>query len=199
METNFYKDIKYKKIIYRVLSFMLVVFLWHLLAKHYNQSLILPAPELVFEKLWDDIRDVEVLRNLMITLGRVLKGFSFAFVIGVTFGFLMGYFKPMEYIFGNFIDAIRQVPMMAWVPLTIIWFGIGDGPTIFLIGLSGVFPILLNTIQGVKSVPKNYYYAAESMGASKGRMFLDITLPWAIPDILTGSRLAVGIGWMSVI
>ncbi len=199
METNFYKDIKYKKIIYRVLSFMLVVFLWHLLAKHYNQSLILPAPELVFEKLWDDTRDVEVLRNLMITLGRVLKGFSFAFVIGVTFGFLMGYFKPMEYIFGNFIDAIRQVPMMAWVPLTIIWFGIGDGPTIFLIGLSGVFPILLNTIQGVKSVPKNYYYAAESMGASKGRMFLDITLPWAIPDILTGSRLAVGIGWMSVI
>ena len=88
---------------------------------------------------------------------------------------------------------------MAWVPLTIVWFGIGDGPTIFLIAFAGVFPIILNTIQGIRSISKDYYNAARSMGASPFSIFINVMLPAALPDILTGARLAISTGWMSVI
>lgn len=189
----------YKKFLYKVASIGLIFFIWYLGAVYYDNSLLLPNPIEVLKKFFIAIRDKEVLINLAITLGRVLKGFAYALIIGVPVGFFMGYVKIVEELFGNLIDSLRQVPIMAWVPLTIVWFGIGDGPTVFLIAFGGVFPIILNTIHGVKSVPKNYYNAAKSMGASEGNMFFNITLPYATPDILTGSRLAVSTGWMSVI
>ncbi len=85
------------------------------------------------------------------------------------------------------------------VPLTIVWFGIGDGPTIFLITFSGIFPVILNTIAGVKNISKDYYNAARSMGAGPWSIFSNIILPASIPDILTGARIAISGGWMSVI
>lgn len=187
------------KLSYKIMSVLLVFTLWHLAAVHYNNSLLLPRPLAVMEKFFVAIQDRHTLVNLGITMGRVLKGFCYALLIGVPLGFFMGYIKPIEELLGNLIDSLRQVPIMAWVPLTIVWFGIGDGPTIFLIAFGGVFPIILNTIHAVKSVPKNYYNAAKSMGAGEINMFFNITLPSALPDILTGSRLAISTGWMSVI
>lgn len=187
------------KLGYKIMSVLFIFAIWHLAANYYNNSLLLPRPGAVMEKFFIAIRDRHTLVNLGITMGRVLKGFCYAFAIGVPLGFFMGYIKPIEELLGNLIDSLRQVPIMAWVPLTIVWFGIGDGPTIFLIAFGGVFPIVLNTIHGVKSVPKNYYNAAKSMGAGEVNMFFNITLPSAFPDILTGSRLAISTGWMSVI
>lgn len=184
---------------YKLLSCLLVFAIWHLAASHYNNSLLLPKPLAVLEKFFLAIKDQNTLINLGITMGRVLKGFFYALIIGVPLGFFMGYVKPVEELLGSLIDSLRQVPIMAWVPLTIVWFGIGDGPTIFLIAFGGLFPIVLNTIHAVKSVPKNYYNAAKSMGAGEVSMFFNITLPSALPDILTGSRLAISTGWMSVI
>ena len=88
---------------------------------------------------------------------------------------------------------------MAWVPLSIIWFGLGDGPTVFLIAMSAIFPLAINTIAGVQGIDSNYYNAARSMGASKRDIVRDIVVPGAMPNILTGCRLAMGAGWMSVI
>jgi ABC-type nitrate/sulfonate/bicarbonate transport system permease component len=85
------------------------------------------------------------------------------------------------------------------VPLTIVWFGLGDGPTVFLIALVGTFPILLNTIGGVQSISKDYFHAARTMGAGSWSIFKDVMVPAALPDVLTGMRLAVSAGWMSVI
>lgn len=88
---------------------------------------------------------------------------------------------------------------MAWVPLAIVWFGIGDGPTIFLIAFSGVFTIILNTIAGVQSIDRDFYNAAKSMGAKNFAVVKDIILPASLPGVITGVRLAIGLGWMSVI
>lgn len=88
---------------------------------------------------------------------------------------------------------------MAWVPLTIVWFGIGDGPTVFLIAFSGLFTIILNTVAGVQSINKDFYNAARSMGASTLGILKDIVVPGSLPGVLTGVRLAIGLGWMSVI
>lgn len=111
----------------------------------------------------------------------------------------MGFSNTCEKVLSPVIDSVRQVPIMSWVPLTIVWFGIGDGPTIFLIAFSGIFSIVLNTIHGVRTISKDYYNAAKSMGASPFIIFKDVIFPAALPDILTGARLAISNGWMSVI
>lgn len=173
--------------------------IWYFAYKHYDCELILPSPLATAKAFFAAITSVDVLTNLGITLIRVIKGFGYAMAIGVPLGLLMGSFKTINEIVEGFIDSLRQVPIMAWVPLTIVWFGLGDGPTIFLIAFAGVFPIILNTIQGVHNISKDYYYAARSMGANSFGIFVHIIIPAAIPDILTGARIAISSGWMSVI
>ena len=184
---------------YKILMYLVLISVWLGLSKYYNNELLLPSPVKVMEAFFANITSIEVISNLMLTLKRVLEGFLYALIIGLPLGFIIGYFKIAEKLIGGFIDSIRQVPIMAWVPLTIVWFGIGDGPTIFLIAFAGVFPIILNTVAGVQNIPKDYYNAARSMGASKKSILFNIILPATIPDILTGSRIAISSGWMSVI
>ncbi len=183
----------------RLIMFGIIFAIWTLASKHYSNDLLLPSPVKVIKAFVASVTSIEVIKNLLLTLKRVLTGFSYAMVIGVPLGFLMGYFKIAERLVGGFIDSIRQVPIMAWVPLTIVWFGIGDGPTIFLIAFSGVFPVILNTIEGVRNISKDYYNAARSMGAGRWSIFAHIIVPATIPDILIGARIAISSGWMSVI
>ena len=159
----------------------------------------MPKPIDVLQGFITCITDQEIVKNVFITLQRVLKGFSYALLFGLPIGLIMGFSTKIEGILSPIVDSARQVPIMAWVPLTIVWFGIGDGPTIFLIAFAGVFPIILNTIQGIRSISKDYYNAARSMGASPFSIFINVMLPAALPDILTGARLAISTGWMSVI
>lgn len=184
---------------YRVLLILGIVTVWHFAAIEIGSSLLLPMPMDVFRGFITCVTDMEILKNLMITLQRVLKGFLFALAIGLPLGLIMGFSSTSEKVLSPLIDSVRQVPIMAWVPLTIVWFGLGDGPTVFLIAFAGVFPIILNTIQGVRAISKDYYNAARSMGASPVSIFFNVIIPAALPDILTGSRLAISTGWMSVI
>jgi NitT/TauT family transport system permease protein len=111
----------------------------------------------------------------------------------------MGSFKTAMYMLDPILGSVRQVPLMAWIPLSIIWFGLGNGPTIFMIALAGLFSVVLNTITGVRNISPDYYHAARSMGAGGAGIFLRVVLPGALPDILGGARLALGSGWMAVI
>ena len=97
------------------------------------------------------------------------------------------------------LGSIRQVPIMAWIPLSIIWFGLGDGPTVFMIAMTGVFSVVLNTVSGVQNIPRDFYNAARSMGAGAWSIFRCIVIPGTLPDIMTGARLALSGGWMAVI
>lgn len=184
---------------YKVILLAVIFVVWTMVSKHYNNDLLLPAPLKVAKAFISCVFSAEVMLNLLLTMKRVLTGFLYAMVIGMPLGFLMGYYKVAERLIGGFIDSIRQVPIMAWVPLTIVWFGIGDGPTVFLIAFSGVFPVILNTVEGVRNISKDFYDAARSMGASRWSIFADIIVPATIPDILTGARIAISSGWMSVI
>lgn len=197
-----YKSIQKQGIkdsIYKVILYLSLIGLWQIAAMHINSPLLLPYPIVTAQAFVKCVTDVETVTNILITLNRVLKGFLYAMAVGLPIGFVMGFSKMAEKLMGGFIDSVRQVPIMAWVPLTIVWFGIGDGPTIFLIAFSGIFPVILNTVQGVRSISKDYYHAARSMGASPWSIFMSIIVPASIPDILTGARLAIGLGWMSVI
>lgn len=188
-----------KEILYKIIVMVIILVLWEMYAIKQNNALIMPKASDVIKQFISCITDQEVIFNISLTMGRVLKGFGWAMIIGVSLGFIMGLSSFMNSMLSGFMDSIRQIPVMAWVPLTIVWFGIGDGPTIFLIAFSGLFPVILNTISGVRSISKDYYNAARSMGASGFSIFKDIVIPGTIPDIMTGARVALSSGWMSVI
>ncbi len=160
---------------------------------------ILPYPVATLKALAFAFVDAETLINLAITVRRVLIGFVWALGIGIPLGMAMGSSKTIRRLVGPIADSVRQVPIMAWVPLTIVWFGLGDGPTVFLIAMVGLFPVLLSTIAGVDSISKDYYNAARSMGANRSSVIRNVVIPAAMPDVLTGMRLALSAGWMSVI
>lgn len=190
---------KLKERVYKLLLWTFIITIWHFAAKKIGTALLLPYPKDIARAVINSVTDLEILKNLLITMQRVLKGFLASLLIGLPLGYIMGLSSMAEKLLGGIIDSIRQIPVMAWVPLTIIWLGIGDGPTIFMIAISGIFPIILNTIEGVKHISKDYYNAARSMGASKFSIFVNIVIPASLPNVLTGARIAVGTGWMSVI
>lgn len=185
--------------IYKIAVLATIIVLWQIGAMRIGSSLLLPMPKDVAKGFAQCITDPEIVKNVMITMSRVLKGFAYAMAFGLPIGILMGFSKTVERALSPVVDSARQIPIMSWVPLTIVWFGIGDGPTVFLIGFSSIFPIILNTIQGIRSISKDYYNAARSMGAGPLTIFTNVMLPAALPDILTGARIGIGVGWMSVI
>lgn len=188
-----------KEFVYKIVMTAAILVLWELYARTRNNALIMPKASAVIMQFFSCVTDKDVIFNISLTMGRVLKGFGWAMIIGVSLGLVMGMSQFVNNMLAGLLDSVRQIPIMAWVPLTIVWFGIGDGPTVFLIAFSGVFPVILNTIQGVRNISKDYYNAARSMGAGKLSIFKDIVVPGTIPDIMTGARVALSSGWMSVI
>lgn len=199
MRENILADENRKRILYRLIMLAAILGIWQLAAYRVHSDMLMPTPWKTAAAFVSAVMDMEIIKSLLITLKRVLTGFSYALLIGIPVGFLMGYSKAALEMLDPFIDSVRQIPIMAWVPLTIVWFGLGDGPTIFLIAFAGSFPIILNTIAGVQGISKDYYNAARSMGAGPVSIFKSVILPGSLPDILTGARVAVGMGWMSVI
>ncbi|HWR58225.1 MAG TPA: ABC transporter permease, partial [Thermodesulfovibrionales bacterium] len=98
-----------------------------------------------------------------------------------------------------FVEMVRPIPPLAWVPISILWFGIGDASASFIIFLGAFFPILLNTITGSSSVNKRLIEAAVLLGAGKSALFMKILVPGAMPSIVTGLRISLGIGWMTLV
>lgn len=181
------------------IALLVIGAIWYTAAHIVNQPFLFPFLEDVLHEVVYSLSDLYVLRNLGITMRRVLTGSLYAFLIGFPLGMLMGYSPQILRTLSPFMNSLRQVPIMAWVPLAIVWFGIGDGPTIFLIAFSGIFTIILNTIAGVQDISKDFYHAARSMGAGTLGVIKDVVLPGSLPGVMTGLRLSIGLGWMSVI
>lgn len=190
---------KYRGNFYTLIALLFLMIIWHFAANKIQNTLLLPYLSETVMEFFTAWVDPVIMSNLALTLKRVFIGFLYAFVIGVPLGLLMGYSATAMQSLAPLMNSIRQVPIMAWVPLSIIWFGLGDGPTVFLIAMSAIFPLAINTIAGVQGVDPSYYNAARSMGASRRDIVRDIVVPGALPSILTGCRLAMGAGWMSVI
>lgn len=182
-----------------IVSLIVIAVVWYFAAHIVNSPFTFPFLENVLHDVVYSLTDMYVLTNLGITMRRVLTGSLYAFLIGFPLGMIMGYSPKFLQAMSPFINSLRQVPIMAWVPLSIVWLGIGDGPTIFLIAFSGIFTIILNTVAGVQDISKDFYNAARSMGAGTLSIIKDIVVPGSLPGVLTGIRLAIGLGWMSVI
>lgn len=130
---------------------------------------------------------------------RVLAGFGIAAVLGVGLGLLMGLSPVIEKLFDPTIQLLRNIPVTAWVPLAILFFGIADPPAIFLISLGAFFPAVVNTSQGARQVPLILIKAARMMGVTRAQLIRLVIFPAVLPSIFTGIRLSIGIAWVLVV
>ena len=130
---------------------------------------------------------------------RVFAGFGWGAGLGLVMGLLIGLSRLMERMFDPTIQVLRNIPVTAWVPLSLVFFGIGNAPAIFLIGLGAFFPTAINTTHGVRQVNVTLYKAARMMGADSREMIARVILPGALPSVFTGLRLSMGIAWVLVV
>ncbi|MFC1591125.1 ABC transporter permease [Thermodesulfobacteriota bacterium] len=133
------------------------------------------------------------------SLLRVVSGFALAAAAGIPLGIAMGRYRMLRTAITPIVETIRPIPPLAWIPLAILWFGIGLSSATFIIFLGCLFPILLSTVSGVLSVEPVLVDAAKTLGARDRDIFLKVLLPGAFPSICTGLRIGLGIGWMTLV
>lgn len=186
-----------------------VLLLWELLAVFgFYRRQVLPPPSEVAAVWFDLITGAtkEAGRysgtwadHSFASLWRVLLGFGWSVTLGITLGILIGLSRLTERVIDPTVQVLRNVPVTAWVPLSLIFFGIGNSPAIFLIGLGAFFPAVLNTTHGVRQVSQILYKSAMMMGANRRELIFRVILPAALPSIMTGVRLSMGIAWVLVV
>ncbi|MGX4642066.1 ABC transporter permease [Massilia sp. SYSU DXS3249] len=141
----------------------------------------------------------ELVVDTLTSLYRVVVGFAIGGALALPLGLAMGA-SPAVYAWMNpLVQILRPIPPIAYIPLAILWFGLGNPPAVFLIALGAFFPVLMNTIAGVRQVDGIYLRASRNLGASRGTMFLRVILPAAVPYILSGVRIGIGTAFIVVI
>ena len=160
-------------------------------------TVLLPAPASVAAAFGLDWADI--LANAAASVSRVVVGVGIAFCVAVPAGMLIGRYRMLDRVTDWSIQIFRSVPPIALIPLAILFFGIGDRPAIILIFLAALWPLLINTIFGVRSIDRTMLKVAQAARASEWLIFRDIILPAAMPSVFTGLRLAIGGGWLTVV
>jgi len=156
---------------------------------------LFPSLLTVAETLWELIANGIIWTNTEGTLVRLVLGFLLAAIVGVLLGILMGRFRLIEDLFLPAVSFAYPIPGLAYAPLFVLWFGLGDVPAVLLVGVASCFIIVINTWKGVKAVKPIWLRAAEVMGANEREIFWKIMVPGALPYILTGLRLGLAQAW----
>lgn len=160
---------------------------------------LLPPPSMVFEQAVKLVGNGVLFIHILKSIQRVLIAFIAASVLAIPVGIAIGWWKRIEVMVDPMMEVLRPIPPLAWIPLGILWFGIGDTQNIFIIFLGCFFPVLVNTISGVKGIEKNLIWGAMTLGASQRQIFWEIVLPGSLPFLLTGLRVGLGVGWMCLV
>jgi ABC-type nitrate/sulfonate/bicarbonate transport system permease component len=161
--------------------------------------LFLPAPTRVGAAAWRLLVTGELVRHFGDSLLRIAWANAVAVAVAVPLGFFMGLYRPVEDLVDGLLNLLRPIPPLAWIPLAILWFGIGERSVVFITLLSAFFAMLLNTIAGVRGVEKSLIRAALSLGASRRVLLTRVIFPATLPSLFTGLRIALGVSWMSIV
>ncbi len=137
--------------------------------------------------------------HVLYTLYRIVIGLAFAAAVGVPLGMLMGRFRSVERFVLPLVSVLSPVPSLAWVPVFILWFGLGDAAAMALVFYAAIFPLILNCWTGMRSVNTIWLRAASAMGADDRAIFIKIVLPGALPFVITGLRQAFARAWIAVV
>lgn len=184
-----------------VLALFAIGFVWQI-AVWVSQAnvAILPPPLLTLSTLWDLIVTGELAKHTIASLSRVVSAWGLAVLVAVPLGLAMARSRTFERLLDPVIELFRPISPLAWIPLAILWFGIGEAGKVFIILVATFFPILLNTISGVKGVDPVMIRAGRVLGCdNEASLFWRVILPAAMPTILVGLRIAFGTGWAAII
>jgi len=160
---------------------------------------ILPSISTVFDSFISQLNSGQLIKDIGISLVRVVEGYLIAATLGITLGVLMGISEKINKFFFLTFTSIRQIPMLAWIPLIVLWFGIGESSKIIVIIIAAYFPILLNTMNGIRRTDKKLIEVGNMYNLSKWKLFTKIYFPSALPSIFVGLKLGLGIWWMAVV
>jgi taurine transport system permease protein len=183
---------------------VLLAIWWAVTALQLISPLFLPAPQQVLHQLVviaspQGFMDATLWQHLAASLGRILVALLAAVVIGVPVGIAMGLSETVRGLLDPLIEIYRPVPPLAYLPLMVIWFGIGETSKILLIYLAIFAPVTLSTVAGVRSVAQVRIRAAQALGANRWQLLRFVVLPSALPEILTGIRIGLGVGWSTLV
>ena len=179
---------------------------WHL-ATHGRAYSLIPPPWEVGQALWDlafggindDAFSETLLTHALASMSRVYGGFGLAALVALPLGMLIGRVPVVRAVLDPTLQLLRPVPVTAWLPLAMIVFGLGPKSAFFLVFLGAFYPVLLNTVFGVRSVEPRLFEAAAMLGVSPSATFAKVVLPASLPSIFTGLRLGLGFAWVVIV
>jgi ABC-type nitrate/sulfonate/bicarbonate transport system permease component len=176
-----------------LLLIVLLLVLWQLSALYVVQTPTWPPVTAVFAAWYANVADGTLVGHLLATLWRQMLGYTLAVLAGVTLGLAMGYFRPLYNLFEPLVEVLRPIPGPAYLPVLVLFVGIGHEMKVVLVMVASFFPILLNTYSGVRSIDRVQFDTARTLGLTTLQTFRELVLPAASPQILTGMRISLAI------
>ena len=175
-----------------------VVALWWWLVVR-TESAIFPTPWQVVTGALELAKDGTLWEHIGASLFRVGTGFALAMVVAIPLGLWMGWVAGAYVTLNPIFQMLRPISPIAWIPLAILWFGVGDVSPIFLIFISSVFPMIVQTTSGVHTIERRYLRAAANFGVSRAVLFRRVVIPAVLPQIIVGMRIGLGVAWLVVV
>ena len=172
---------------------VLLLVLWQLSAMYVVNTPTWPPVTEILRAWYENLADGTLLRHLVATLWRQMLGYGIAVILGVGVGLAMGYFRPLYNLFEPLVEVLRPIPGPAYLPVLVLFVGIGHEMKVVLILVASFFPIVLNTYSGVRSIDRVQFDTARTLGLSTLQTFRELVLPAASPQILTGMRISLAI------
>lgn len=183
---------------YSVLFLFFVV--WELISRNVSSlAMLLPAPTVVIKGGYELVVQGTLQNDILASLKRVAVAISVAALIGFPLGTALGASRNFAWVVEPVVNFFRPIPPLAWIPLSIVWFGITDAQNEFIIFLGAFFPIVVSTMQGVRDVDRQLIRAALTLGASRVAIAFTVVLPDALPFMIVGLRVGTGIAWMALV
>ena len=164
-----------------------------------TESAIFPTPWQVLAGAWELAQDGTLFEHIGASLMRVLVGFTIAVAFAVPLGLWMGWVRGAYITLNPLFQMLRPISPIAWIPIAILWFGVGDLSPIFLIFLASVFPMIVQTVVGVHTIERRYLWAAANFGVSRATLFRRVVIPAVLPQVIVGMRIGLGVAWLVVV
>jgi NitT/TauT family transport system permease protein len=181
-----------------VLLIACLIALWWIVVAR-SDSPIFPTPGQVATGAWGLAKSGALWQHIEASLFRVEMGFGLAVVVGVPLGLWMGWVSGAFFTLNPLFQMLRPISPIAWIPVAILWFGVGDFSPIFLIFISSVFPMIVQTTSGVHTIERRYLRAAANFGVSRAVLFRQVVIPAVLPEIIVGMRIGIGVAWLVVV
>lgn len=189
---------KIQRFVLPVVTAVIACLLWAYAVKA-SGTKIFPSPAAVARAVWKLTEGKVLWRYIIDSLGRVTAGYFFAIAAGVPLGFLLGWSRNAAAAINPLIQMLRPISPLAWMPLAVIWFGVGESAPVFLIFMSAIFPIAVAAMNGVRNVPPIYLQVGRNFGLSPIQLMTRIVAPAVLPRLVVGLRIAFGISWVVLV